>query len=111
LSEASLSITANSLWDKIGKTVNIDEITRAASRVRGYGDFWQHMLVAQGAVDVAVDAVGLEPYDIAALIPIVHGAGGMLTNRKGIVDWRANTAVSSNGLFHSDVIEILTRKN
>ena len=111
LAEASLSITANSLWDKIGKTVNIDELTRAASRVRGYGDFWQHMLVAQGAVDVAVDAVGLEPYDIAALIPIVHGAGGMLTNRKGIVDWRANTAVSSNGLFHSDVIEILTRKN
>jgi histidinol-phosphatase len=111
LPEASLSITANSLWDKIGKTVNIDELTRAASRVRGYGDFWQHMLVAQGAVDVAVDAVGLEPYDIAALIPIVHGAGGMLTNRKGIVDWRANTAVSSNGLFHSDVIEILTRKN
>jgi histidinol-phosphatase len=111
LSEASLSITANSLWDKIGKTTHIDELTRAASRVRGYGDFWQHMLVAQGAVDVAVDAVGLEPYDIAALIPIVCGAGGMLTNRKGIVDWRANTAISSNGLFHSDVIEILTRKN
>jgi histidinol-phosphatase len=111
LSEASLSITTNSLWDKIGKSSHIDELTRNASRVRGYGDFWQHMLVAQGAIDVAVDAVGLEPYDIAALIPIVQGAGGVLTNRKGIVDWRANTAVSSNGLFHSEVIEILTRKS
>ena len=77
--------------------------------MRGYGDFWQHMLVAQGAVDVAVDAVGLEPYDIAALMPVVQAAGGMLTNRKGVIDWRANTAISSNGLFHSDVIEILTR--
>ena len=111
LSEASLSITANSLWDKIGKTENIDRLTRAASRVRGYGDFWQHMLVAQGAVDVAVDAVGLEPYDIAALMPIVQAAGGVLTNRKGAVDWRANTAVTSNGLFHSHVIEILTHKH
>ena len=109
LAEASLSITANSLWDKIGKTTHIDELTRSASRVRGYGDFWQHMLVAQGAVDVAVDAVGLEPYDIAALLPVVQAAGGMLTNRKGVVDWRANTAISSNGLFHSDVIGILTR--
>ncbi len=110
LAEASLSITANSLWDKIGKTSHIEELTRSASRVRGYGDFWQHMLVAQGAVDIAVDAVGLEPYDIAALMPIVQGAGGMLTNRKGVVDWRANTAITSNGLFHDTVIEILTRK-
>ena len=109
LSDASLSITANSLWDKIGKTSHIDELTRAASRVRGFGDFWQHMLVAQGAVDVAVDAVGLEPYDLAALLPIVQGAGGMLTNRKGVVDWRANPAISSNGLFHTDLIEILSR--
>ena len=110
LSEAHLSITANDLWDKIGKTQNIDNVTRAAKRVRGFGDFWQHMLVAQGAVDVAVDAVGLEPYDIAALVPIVQAAGGRLTNRKGVVDWRANTAISSNGAFHDDVIALLTAK-
>jgi histidinol-phosphatase len=108
LSEAHLSITANDLWDKIGKTQHIDNVTRAAKRVRGFGDFWQHMLVAQGAVDVAVDAVGLEPYDIAALIPIVQAAGGRLTNRKGVVDWRANTAISSNGAFHDDIIAMLT---
>ena len=85
LSEAHLSITANDL-----------------------GDFWQHMLVAQGAVHVAVDAVGLEPYDIEALVPVVQAAGGRLTNRKGVVDWRANTAISSNGKFHDEVIAMLT---
>ena len=58
-----------------------------------------------------MNAVGLEQYDIAALIRVVTSAGGMLTNRKGEMDWRANLTISSNSLFHSDVIEILTRKN
>jgi hypothetical protein len=42
------------------------------------------------------------------LIPIVQAAGGRLTSRKGVVDWRANTAISSNGAFHDDVIAMLT---
>jgi len=55
------------------------------------------MLVAQGAVDIAVDAIGLEPYDIAPLIPIVEAAGGRLVDREGRVNWRGDTAVTSNG--------------
>ena len=65
------------------------------------------MLVADGSIDLAVDAIGLEPYDIAALIPIVHAAGGTLTDRTGIQNWQANSAVSSNGTLHSAVISIL----
>ena len=75
--------------------------------MRGFGDFWQHMLVAQGSVDVAVDAIGLEPYDIAALVPIVQAAGGTLTDRTGTINWRGDTAISSNGILHNDVIAIL----
>jgi len=55
------------------------------------------MLVAEGAIDIAVDAIGLGPYDIAALIPVVHGAGGRVVDRDGNVNWRADTAVSTNG--------------
>jgi histidinol-phosphatase len=76
-------------------------------RVRGFGDFWQHMLVAQGAVDIAVDAIGLEPYDIAALVPIVHAAGGTLSDRTGTPNWRADSAISTNTALHNDVITIL----
>ena len=65
--------------------------------VTGYGDFWQHMLVAQGAVDIAVDAIGLEPYDIAALIPVVHAAGGRIVDRSGQTNWRGDTAITTNG--------------
>jgi histidinol-phosphatase len=65
------------------------------------------MLVAQGAIDVAIDAIGLAPYDNAALYPIVQEAGGTISDRFGKVDWRANSSVSSNGLLHRTVIDRL----
>jgi histidinol-phosphatase len=106
LAEASLSITENAPWREAGYSEAIKNLKKSVKRVRGYGDFWQHMLVAQGAIDIAVDAIGLEPYDIAALIPIVRAAGGTLTNRDGVVDWRSDTAITSNGLLHRHLGEL-----
>jgi histidinol-phosphatase len=65
------------------------------------------MLVAQGAIDVAIDAIGLAPYDNAAIYPIVQEAGGTITDRNGKPDWRANSMISSNGLIHHHVINRL----
>jgi len=60
---------------------------------RGFGDFWQHMLVAEGAVDVAIDAV-LARWDVAAIEVVVAEAGGR-------VDTLANgQTVSTNGLLY-----------
>jgi histidinol-phosphatase len=66
---------------------------------RGLGDFWQHMLVAEGSLDVAVDA-RLAPWDHAALEPIVTEAGG----RCGFAgeQW-----LSSNGALHDAVVSLL----
>ena len=97
LSEATLSITDNAPWRDLGHGEWIKNLKRPVKRLRGFGDFWQHMLVAQGSIDIAVDAIGLEPYDIAALIPVVHAAGGRLTDRDGNVNWRADTAITTNG--------------
>ena len=107
LDEAHASITANERWRAEGRGPNIDALTASVARTRGFGDFWQHMLVAEGAIDLAVDAIGLEPYDIAALIPVVHAAGGRLTDRDGGFNWRADCAVSTNGRLHHDVVSIL----
>ena len=60
LSEASLSITERAAWREAGYGDAIKNLRPSVKRVRGYGDFWRHMLVAQGAVDIAVDAIGLE---------------------------------------------------
>ena len=104
LSDAHLSTTPNAGWEKVGGLPALQQLQVDALRSRGFGDFWQHMLVAQGAIDVAIDAIGLAPYDNAALYPIVQEAGGTITDRFGNVDWRANSSVSSNGLLHQTVI-------
>lgn len=104
---AHASLTPNTPWNTAGKSQNLYRLQNMVKRVRGFGDFWQHMLVADGSIDFAVDAIGLEPYDIAALVPIVQAAGGRLSDRHGTSDWRANSAVSSNGLLHDFVIAVL----
>jgi histidinol-phosphatase len=58
-----------------------------AWHLRGLGDFWAHMLVAEGAAEVAVDAIGLAVWDTAPLGIILEEAGG-----------RFDDPVSSNGL-------------
>jgi histidinol-phosphatase len=61
---------------------------------RGFGDFWQHMLVAEGAADIAVDAA-LAHWDVAALEPIVTEAGGRLDALPN------GQSISTNGLLHA----------
>jgi histidinol-phosphatase len=82
-------------------------LQQQARRARGFGDFWQHALVAEGALDVAVDAVGVAPYDLAAVSLIVREAGGRFTDRLGAERIDTGTAVSSNGLLHDHVITAL----
>jgi histidinol-phosphatase len=70
-----------------------DDLAALEPRVRharGFGDFWQHMLVAEGAVELAVDAE-LARWDVAAVEAVVVEAGGRVES------WRGRT-VSSNGL-------------
>jgi histidinol-phosphatase len=66
---------------------------------RGFGDFWQHMLVAEGALDACVDAE-ISLWDWAAVYPIVTEAGGRLGRLDGQV-------ISSNGLVHDGVLGAL----
>jgi histidinol-phosphatase len=104
LAEAQVSVTHNDGWDRLGLTPALIRLQQRARRSRGIGDFWQHMLVAEGAMDVAVDAVGVAPYDIAAVKPIVEAAGGSLTDRHGVVTHEHDTAISSNRLLHDAVL-------
>jgi histidinol-phosphatase len=67
---------------------------------RGLGDFWQHVLVAEGALDAAVDAP-LALWDHAALEPVVEEAGGRTSTVNG-------QFVSSNGLVDEAVAQRLS---
>jgi histidinol-phosphatase len=74
-----------------------------AWRTRGIGDFWSHMLVAEGAVDVAIEP-SLAVWDMAALDIIVREAGGTFTNTAGENGPFGGSGVSTNGLLHNAVI-------
>lgn len=86
----------------------MDRLSEQAGRVRGFGDFWSHMLVAEGAADVAVD-VGVKSWDMAAVIPIVEEAGGRFTDLDGVRDHAGGTGLSTNGHLHDEVLELFGR--
>ncbi len=74
---------------------------------RGFGDFYQHMLVAEGAGEIAIDPA-MHPWDIAALQVIVEEAGGRATSLEGERSIYAPSLVTSNGANHQAILESLT---
>jgi histidinol-phosphatase len=85
-----------------------DELAARSWAVRGLSDFWQHCLVAEGALDVGTDT-GLQLWDYAAVRLIVEEAGGRCTSFDGGAPSPPATFVSTNGLLHDDVVALLSR--
>ncbi len=82
----------------------IPELARRAWHPRGLGDFWAHLLVAEGAVDGAVDTVGVRDWDLAAVQVIVEEAGGRFSDFAGAARIDSGSAVTSNGLLHEELL-------
>ena len=76
-----------------------------AWHARGYGDFWSHMLVAEGAIDGAIDAIGVSAWDLAAVQVIVEEAGGTFTDFAGEHRIDGGSAISSNGHLHAALLD------
>jgi histidinol-phosphatase len=83
------------------------DVVANIKRDRGFGDFWSHMLVAEGALEVGLDPV-VAIWDVAALQVIVEEAGGKFTDFSGQARTDGGNAVSSNGLVHEEVIALLS---
>jgi histidinol-phosphatase len=78
-----------------------------AWHLRAIGDFWAHMLVAEGAVDAAVDAVGVAAWDLAAVRVIVEEAGGRFSDFTGSSRIDGGTGLTSNGRLHDELLAAL----
>ena len=89
-----------------GPPRGILQLIGAVDRTRGFGDFYQHMLVAEGAGEIGVDPV-MQPWDVAALQVIVEAAGGTATGLDGRRSIHAGSLVTSNGLLHRAVLDTL----
>jgi histidinol-phosphatase len=74
-----------------------------AWHARTFSDFWAHMLVAEGSVDLALDPV-TNVWDLAAVKLVVEEAGGRLTDLGGRARSDGGSGVSTNGLLHDEAL-------
>ncbi|HXP20496.1 MAG TPA: histidinol-phosphatase [Streptosporangiaceae bacterium] len=110
LEDASLSYSELSGWDKTGQLDQFVQLTRSVWRSRAYGDFWSHVLVAEGAVDISAEPE-VSLWDLAALQIIVQEAGGVFTDLSGVATPDGGSAVCTNGLLHDEVLDLLARQD
>lgn len=89
-------------------TEKLPALLARSERQRGFGDFYQHVLVAEGCGEIACDPI-VNPWDIAALQVIVEEAGGQATTLSGARDIYGGSLVSSNGKLHAAALDAFDR--
>ena len=94
-------------WARHGRGEHFAALAAAVWRTRGFGDFWAHMLVAEGAVDISCEPE-VSLWDLAALQPIVEEAGGRFSDLAGVGRPDGGSVVCTNGLLHDEVLAALS---
>jgi len=80
-------------------------VIERCDRHRGFGDFYGHMLVAQGSVEAMIDPI-VSSWDLAACQLIVQEAGGRFTSLQGHAGYEHGSALSSNGRVHDEILAL-----
>lgn len=105
LPDAEVAFGGLSYFADAGYGEVVGELAARTGRQRGYGDFWQHCLVAAGSTDVAVEAE-VNLWDLAAVKVVVEAAGGRFTDLTGCRTADGGSALSSNGALHAEVLAL-----
>ncbi len=106
LEDAQLCYSDFKWWEEFGLQREFDALAKRVWRTRGFGDFWSHILVAEGAADIAAEPT-VTLWDLAPLLVIVEEAGGSFTDLAGNHTADGGSAVSTNGLLHDEVLAAL----
>ncbi len=92
-----------------GNVCKLSQLIRLPRKFRFISDCVQHSLVAQGRIDAAVDPE-MNPWDIAALIPCVEEAGGVISDLSGVrenLTWKTSLLSSSSAVLHAQILHAL----
>lgn len=104
LDDATFATTDPRLFKKWGDERILERIESAVRLVRYGTDCYQYVMVALGQLDLVVENV-LKPWDILPLVPIVRGAGGVITNWQGDDDLSEGQVIASaNETLHREVL-------
>jgi len=104
LDDASFSYSDLGDWGL--RSAGFHDLAASVWRTRAYGDFWSHMLVAEGAVDISAEPE-VSIWDVAALVVIVEEAGGRVTGVDAAPSPKAPSIVCTNGLLHEAALATL----
>ena len=110
LSDASLSYSDLTTWEDSGRLDGFIGLARSVWRTRAYGDFWSHVLVAEGAVDISAESE-VSLWDLAALQIIVTEAGGIFTDLEGNATPDGGSVICTNGLLHDEALGMLASRS
>lgn len=106
LADAVVSYNSLPGWDDADRLDGLLALARASWRARAIGDMWSYMLVAEGVLDVSGE-FDLQPYDMAALQPIIEEAGGRFTSVDGEDGPWHGSALATNGLLHDEALALV----
>ena len=102
LADASVAYSSLTGWEQQGRLPGLLQLSRDVWRTRAYGDFWSHVMVAEGAVDASFEPE-VSLWDLAPLQVVVEEAGGRFTDLEGRERPDGGSVVCSNGLLHEQV--------
>lgn len=108
IADAYVSTTHLGTWVEYHSREAYLRLVDACWENRAFGDFWQHCLVAEGAIDLAAEPI-VNPWDVAAAQVLVEEAGGTFTDLSGQARYDGGSALSSNALLHDAALDLLTR--
>ncbi|AWI10485.1 histidinol-phosphatase [Ereboglobus luteus] len=86
-----------------------DELLAKARLARTWGDCYGYLLLAGGWADVMLDPI-MNPWDIQALIPVVRGAGGVITDWRGGDPVNADSIIAAGPGLHAQVVRMVNGK-
>ncbi len=106
LSDATLLTTDHLNIKKYQDIGKFEKLLNKVKLYRNWGDCYGYYLLATGYADIMIDPI-MNIWDLAALIPVVKGAGGIITDYKGSEAAKGNSIVAAAPYLHKQVIEIL----
>jgi histidinol-phosphatase len=106
LDDAILFYSSLAWFVKAGKQDVFLKLVAQTQRQRGFGDYYGHLLVAQGSGEIMVEH-GVHAWDVAALKVIVEEAGGRFTDWTGRPTIDTPDVIATNGPLHETVLAIL----
>ena len=106
LEEATLLTTDPGAVGRHHDPAGFEALWSRAALYRGWGDCYGYLMVASGRADIMLDPI-MHPWDIAALVPVLRGAGGVITTWEGDDPIGGTSTVAAAPELHREVLEIL----